>query len=168
MDSGGLPRAGADGIAVPERRAPSRPTPGFPLEVAQVARRHLKLQNTIHWVKSIAIDREAAGASSRSRSRRGRRSLQADQQRAVRERLPRIHLSLLARRAEPAGPARRRRAVSGRVEHQAVGEGRRADSDAAATRGSSPTRRSRAATATGRTRRHSRRRSRNSAFACTA
>ena len=30
--------------------------------MAQVARRHFKLQNTIHWVKSIAIDREAAGA----------------------------------------------------------------------------------------------------------
>ena len=33
----------------------------MPLEVAQVARAHFKLQNTIHWVKSIAIDREAAG-----------------------------------------------------------------------------------------------------------
>ena len=28
-------------------------------------RRHLTLQNTIHWVKSIAIDREAAGAAAR-------------------------------------------------------------------------------------------------------
>ena len=28
-----------------------------------MARRHFKLQNTIHWVKSIAIDREAAGAA---------------------------------------------------------------------------------------------------------
>jgi site-specific DNA-methyltransferase (adenine-specific) len=32
------------------------------LEVAQVARKHFKLQNTIHWVKSIAIDQNAAGA----------------------------------------------------------------------------------------------------------
>ena len=41
----------------------AKPTdPWIPLEVAQVARRHFKLQNTIHWVKSIAIDREAAGA----------------------------------------------------------------------------------------------------------
>jgi site-specific DNA-methyltransferase (adenine-specific) len=40
----------------------AKPTdPWIPLEVAQVARQHFKLQNTIHWVKSIAIDREAAG-----------------------------------------------------------------------------------------------------------
>jgi len=44
----------------------AKPTdPWIPLEVAQVARKHLKLQNTIHWVKSIAIDRQAAGASAR-------------------------------------------------------------------------------------------------------
>ena len=42
----------------------AKPTdPWIALEVAQVVRRHLKLQNTIHWVKSIAIDREAAGQS---------------------------------------------------------------------------------------------------------
>lgn len=42
----------------------AKPTdPWIPLEVAQTARRHFKLQNTIHWVKSIAIDREAAGAA---------------------------------------------------------------------------------------------------------
>lgn len=40
----------------------AKPTdPWVPLEVAQVARRYFKLQNTIHWVKSIAIDRQAAG-----------------------------------------------------------------------------------------------------------
>src|SRR5262245_15664921 len=36
--------------------------PWIPLEVANVARRYFKLQNTIHWVKSIAIDRGDAGA----------------------------------------------------------------------------------------------------------
>jgi site-specific DNA-methyltransferase (adenine-specific) len=42
----------------------AKPTdPWIPLEVAQVARRYFRLQNTIHWVKSIAIDREAAGAT---------------------------------------------------------------------------------------------------------
>jgi site-specific DNA-methyltransferase (adenine-specific) len=42
----------------------AKPTdPWIPLEVAQVARRYFKLQNTIHWVKSIAIDRESAGQS---------------------------------------------------------------------------------------------------------
>ena len=42
----------------------AKPTdPWTAMEVAQTARRHLHLQNTIHWIKSIAIDREAAGAS---------------------------------------------------------------------------------------------------------
>lgn len=42
----------------------AKPTdPWVPLEVAQVSRRYFKLQNTIHWVKSIAIDRESAGAA---------------------------------------------------------------------------------------------------------
>ena len=42
----------------------AKPTdPWVPIEVAQVARRYFKLQNTIHWVKSIAIDREAAGVN---------------------------------------------------------------------------------------------------------
>jgi site-specific DNA-methyltransferase (adenine-specific) len=41
---------------------PSDPWTAF--DVAQVARRHLRLQNIIHWVKSIAIDRDATGAAS--------------------------------------------------------------------------------------------------------
>lgn len=41
----------------------SKPTdPWLALDVAQAARPHLSLQNTIHWVKSIAIERAAAGA----------------------------------------------------------------------------------------------------------
>jgi len=44
----------------------AKPTdPWTALDVAQTARRHLTLQNTIHWVKSIAIDRDAAGAAAR-------------------------------------------------------------------------------------------------------
>jgi site-specific DNA-methyltransferase (adenine-specific) len=40
----------------------AKPTdPWIPLEVANAVRKHFRLQNTIHWVKSIAIDREAAG-----------------------------------------------------------------------------------------------------------
>ena len=38
--------------------------PWTALDVAQTVRRHLRLQNIIHWVKSIAIDREATGAGS--------------------------------------------------------------------------------------------------------
>ena len=42
----------------------AKPTdPWTAMEVAQAARRHLELQNTIHWIKSIAIDKDAAGAS---------------------------------------------------------------------------------------------------------
>jgi site-specific DNA-methyltransferase (adenine-specific) len=42
----------------------AKPTdPWIPLEVAQVGRLHFRLQNTIHWVKSIAIDREAASVA---------------------------------------------------------------------------------------------------------
>jgi site-specific DNA-methyltransferase (adenine-specific) len=33
------------------------------MEVAQAARKHLQLQNTLHWIKSIAIERDAAGAA---------------------------------------------------------------------------------------------------------
>jgi site-specific DNA-methyltransferase (adenine-specific) len=37
--------------------------PWTALDVAQAARPHLQLQNIIHWVKSIAIDRVSAGAA---------------------------------------------------------------------------------------------------------
>jgi len=37
--------------------------PWTALDVAQAARPHLQLQNIIHWVKSIAIDRASAGAA---------------------------------------------------------------------------------------------------------
>src|SRR5215203_1750425 len=41
-----------------------KPTdPWTALDVAQAARPHLALQNTIHWIKSIAIDRDAAGSA---------------------------------------------------------------------------------------------------------
>jgi site-specific DNA-methyltransferase (adenine-specific) len=42
----------------------AKPTePWTAMEVAQSARGLLQLQNTIHWIKSIAIDKAAAGAS---------------------------------------------------------------------------------------------------------
>jgi site-specific DNA-methyltransferase (adenine-specific) len=37
--------------------------PWTALDVAHAVRNHLQLQNIIHWVKSIAIDRESAGAA---------------------------------------------------------------------------------------------------------
>jgi site-specific DNA-methyltransferase (adenine-specific) len=42
----------------------SKPSdPWTALDVAQAVRAHLKLQNIIHWVKSIAIDQQSAGAA---------------------------------------------------------------------------------------------------------
>ena len=42
----------------------AKPTdPWTALDVAQAVRPHLQLQNIVHWVKSIAIDRTAAGAA---------------------------------------------------------------------------------------------------------
>jgi len=42
----------------------SRPSdPWTPLDVAQTARQHLRLQNIVHWIKSIAIDHGSAGAA---------------------------------------------------------------------------------------------------------
>ena len=44
----------------------AKPTdPWTALDVAQAARPHLHLQNTIHWIKSIAIDKATAGARAR-------------------------------------------------------------------------------------------------------
>src|SRR5262245_5196950 len=42
----------------------AKPTdPWTAMEVAMAVRPHARLQNTIHWIKSIAIDRDAAGAA---------------------------------------------------------------------------------------------------------
>jgi site-specific DNA-methyltransferase (adenine-specific) len=42
----------------------SKPTdPWTALDVAQAARPHLRLQNVLHWIKSITIERESAGAA---------------------------------------------------------------------------------------------------------
>lgn len=43
-----------------------KPTdPWTALDVAQAVRAHLRLQNTIHWIKSIAIEKAAAGSRAR-------------------------------------------------------------------------------------------------------
>jgi site-specific DNA-methyltransferase (adenine-specific) len=42
----------------------AKPTdPWTAMDIAQAARKHLNLQNTIHWIKSIAIEKDAAGAA---------------------------------------------------------------------------------------------------------
>lgn len=43
----------------------AKPTdPWVAMDIARAVRPHLRLQNTIHWVKSIVIERDAAGAGS--------------------------------------------------------------------------------------------------------
>ena len=37
--------------------------PWTAMDIAQTARKHFVLQNTIHWIKSIAIEKDAAGAA---------------------------------------------------------------------------------------------------------
>ena len=54
-----------DGSLPQRRREANRSRAG--LDVARVARRVFTLQNTIHWIKSIAIDREAAGGAALDR-----------------------------------------------------------------------------------------------------
>ena len=42
----------------------AKPTdPWTAMDIAQAARKHLHLQNTIHWIKSIAIDKDAVGGT---------------------------------------------------------------------------------------------------------
>ena len=42
----------------------AKPTdPWTALDIAQAARPHLALQNTLHWIKSVAIERDAAGTA---------------------------------------------------------------------------------------------------------
>jgi site-specific DNA-methyltransferase (adenine-specific) len=43
----------------------AKPTdPWTAIDIALAARPHLQLQNTVHWVKSVAIEKDAAGAAS--------------------------------------------------------------------------------------------------------
>ena len=99
----------------------ARPSdPWTALDVAQAVRSRLRLQNIIHWIKSIAIEREAAGAAAGLSTRPGRRPLQADQQRSLPQRLPRVHLSLHAAGRDDGRPARARRPLPGPVEHRPV------------------------------------------------
>ena len=98
--------------------------PWTALDVAQAARPHLELQNIIHWVKSIAIEKALAGSRAGTGRRPGRRPLQADQQRAVPERLSRVRLPFQPDRRHPARSAGGRREVPGQVERHALAASR--------------------------------------------
>ena len=146
----------------------SKPTdPWTALDVAQQARQHLHLQNIIHWVKSIAIDRDLAGAGAGLE-----RDLAVGHYKPINS--PRFlndchefvfHFTPTAPRPldrRAIGVPYQDRSNVGRWSAAAGGRA------AAATPGSFHTRRSRAAIASGRTRRPSRRGCPSSACGCTA
>ena len=93
--------------------APSNPM--LPHEIVMTLREFFVLQNTIHWIKSIAIERSfsrrPAGDDARFPQGSGYshslvRSFQADQFAAISQRLPRICFSfheVRSRRTEQAG-----------------------------------------------------------------
>ena len=66
------------------------------MDVAQAARQHLQLQNTIHWIKSIAIDKDAAGAAAALDEDLAVGHYKPINSDPVRERLPRVRLSFHA------------------------------------------------------------------------
>ena len=62
----------------------SKPTdPLVPFQVLQVMGGHFKLQNVIHWIKSIAIEKSRDWRIRGHYTRRGRWTLQTDQQPAL-------------------------------------------------------------------------------------
>ena len=144
---------GRDGIAVPERRRQAdrsvdsaRSRAGRP-PLLQAAEHHPLGQVDRHRSRGRR-------SGDRSRARRRGRPLQTDQQRPVRQRLPRVHFSLLAGRPDAARSARGRACPIRISRTSSAGPPPATGCAAAATPGSFPTTRSRAATATGRTRRH--------------
>ena len=116
------------------------------------------------------VDRHRSRVGRRRRradARSGGRPLQADQQRSLPQRLPRVHLPLHARRAPRASIASRSACRIRISRTSPAGAPPPRASAAAATRGSSRTRRSSGATAIGRIRRRSRHDCPNSACGCT-
>ena len=61
MDPRGGQSAPARRLTLSERRREAD-RPWTAIDVAQAVRPHLRLQNTIHWIKSIAIEKSLAGA----------------------------------------------------------------------------------------------------------
>ena len=108
--------------------APSNPM--LPHEIVMTLREFFVLQNTIHWIKSIAIEdhcsRRPFGRRARfPRKRSGYshsliRPFQADQFAAISERLPRIRFSFHEVRSRRTGSARAWRSVSGQEQHCAL------------------------------------------------
>ena len=160
-------RAAARRLAVPERRREAeRSVDGARRRagraLAPAAAEHHPLDQVDRHRSRIGRRRGGAHAGPR------RRALQADQQRPVPERLPRVRVPLHAAGGDAARSAGARRPVSGPIEHRPLARPPPRASAAAATPGSFPTKRSSGATAIGRIRRRFRHGCRNSACGCTA
>ena len=131
--------------------------PWTALDVAQAARSHLRLQNIIHWIKSIAIERSSAGAAAgltRDLAVGHYKPINSD--RFLNDCHEFIfHLTPLG---DPRASIGSRSACRTRISRTSPAGVRRPRASAAAgTRGSSRTRRSSAATAIDRIRRRFRR-----------
>ena len=138
-------------IAVPQRRGQAERPLDRARRRAGGARAPQAAEH--HPLGQVDRDRPRVGRRRRrSDARPGGRPLQADQQRPLPERLPRVHLSPDAERIDQPRSPRARRALSGSVEHRPLAQRVGRAFAAAATRGSSRTKRSSSATATGRIR----------------
>ncbi len=166
VDRGGGAGAAAGRVALPERRRQAERSVDGARRRAGRARAPAAAEH--HPLDQVdrhraVVGRRGGGADARPRDR----PLQADQQRSLSERLPRVHLppdAAAARRASTAS----RSASRTRISRTSPAGGRRPTaSAAAATRGSSRTRRSSGATAIARIRRRSRRGCPSSACGCT-
>ncbi len=109
--------------------APSNPM--LPHEIVMTLREFFVLQNTIHWIKSIAIDeslKAVALRATRALSQQGSGysqsryvwPFQADQFAAISQRLPRICFSFHEVRSRRTESARAWRSVSGQEQHRAL------------------------------------------------
>ena len=99
--------------------------PWTALDVAQAARPHLRLQNIIHWVKSVAIDQASAGAAAGLT-----RDLAVGHYKPINSERFLNDCHEFVFHFTPSGDttarsARARRAVSGSVEHRALASRRR-------------------------------------------
>ena len=104
----------------------AKPTdPWTGLDVAQAARAHLQLQNTIHWIKSIAIDQDAAGTrSGLSKDLNVGHYKPINSERFVND-CHEFIFHFTPRRTHDARSPRHRREISGRLEHHALARRRR-------------------------------------------
>ena len=128
----------------------AKPTdPWTALDVAQAARPHLQLQNTIHWIKSIAIEKALAGARADLDDDLAVGHYKPINSRRFLHDCHEFVFHFTPRRPDAARPPGDRRAVPGPVERRRAGRAAARACAAAATPGSSPTRPSRAARRTG-------------------